>query len=391
MFDSNLKDNNNDFNITKNNHNFLEYLLRVFACIDVIATLIIGMSSILLPNLQTTFFKKEPIIVFLFIGILFLIILSLSPVVKNKIFTIIRLIIGSIITLFLSYCTLLFIIWYFKNIEGSFDFRIFSFTKKASFDDKISLYHTMTSQMLNAIQQENPAMAEYLSKSPSLYNPPTIKIMQTSYNLIPDLVQKTILMEKANYDLYMQNMINVAKTSNYSSSSSSTYFKWTCVILGGVIVIYGIYYMGGFTSLADITKKGFNSLVGTQNEIIKTSVQLKKDAILDTQVETTFKYLIEKLSTLSHQISLLQNTNGNLTEKINILSTQIVSLTNKNSIHEELITRCIDLINKVIRPCIQSTFSGLNSIDSDTGTLILKSLTPEQHDFILTISKLIFT
>lgn len=140
-----------------------------------------------------------------------------------------------------------------------------------------------------------------------------------------------------------------------------------------------------------MTKQGFTQLVGTQTEVIKTATQLKKDSILDCKVETTIKFLIDKISILSDQISVLRNANFNLTEKINTLSTQINLLNQKNSVHDELLARCVELINKVIRPCIQSTFSGLNSMDSDTGAIILKSLTPEQHDFILTVSKLIFT
>lgn len=340
----------------------------IFTIVDIIATVSIGLFTLLAPDLTITAFKKEQGIVILLIIVGTMILLSIRPLTTKIQFFNVRIILGLILTIVILYMTFSFLQWYFFNIEGTFSFRFLSFEKRASFEKKLDLYKSLTSQMIDLINQKNTKLALYLEQSPRIMNPNTSIIMHTAYNAIPALAEKAIHTEVAAYEKMISN-INKSANGLPSDFNAWYYLK---IISFVAITTLGVYLLFSYGDLASKVKKGFGYLENTQEELKKVVVQSATDALLAKQVNQDIINLSDITTKLVSNVETLSNTMASIDE----LKGTVLRLT--------------FLVNNVIRPCMRSIFLGIKHVDSSIYESILKNLNSEQKDFMTGVSKLIF-
>lgn len=350
-----------------NSNNFFNVSIKIFAILDIITTVLIGLFSLLAPNLQVSIFKKEPTLVILIIIVLIMIGLSFRPLTKHILVNSFRFIFGVAITSFILYSCFIFLNWYLNNMEGTFSYRFLTFTKKASLEEKLELYTTLLTQMIEAIKNTHPACGTYIEKSISIYNPSTVKLMSTPYNLIPELAENNILLAKANYYEMINKVTTVPKMHNSNILKQIT--LWTFV---GICALTGAYFIWNFNAISTLTgylKKTLGNLSDTQTEVLKMASQLRKDVLTDLKASEDFLVLCTVTTKLIKRVTTLEQGVGFFTTEM---------------------SNTVNLLQTVIRPCIQATFVGVKTIHPDIASIVFQSLSPEQKDYIAATSKIIF-
>jgi hypothetical protein len=350
-------------NITTTNPIYSQSVI-IFTIIDIIATFLVGMTTLLAPNISVQVFKKEPTMVILFIILMLMIILSFRPLRIRPTYNLFRIIFNFFVTLVILYTTYTLCIWYTTNVEGTFSYRFLVLTKKASLDDKLSLYNLMVSQIIDALRATDNSLATFLEKAPSIYN--TTKLSVTAYKDIPILVEQTIMFETANYKKMISNITATTKTHSYSPINFWTLTKWVFVGVATIAVVYCLYSVN---SLGDSLKKGLEIQKHTQTEMIEALQTIRSDAILNAGTDKNLASLSGILLYMNDQLHYLT-----------------VKVTNLSTFQE----RAVHLINAVIRPSIQATFVGIKDIKKETANTILSSLNEEQRRFITATSSIIF-
>lgn len=346
-------------------------IIMIFTILDIVVTLGIGFFTLLAPGLTITVFKREPTLFLLVIIIAFMVILSAKPLVKKIQFFIIRLILGTIITLFILYSSYSFLTWYFLNIEGTFDFRFLTFTKTASLEDKMNYYHTAVASLIETIRSKDSMLAKFLEQNPAVMNPNRGVFMRTSFELMPQLAQQNISAETYKYlEMMKQLSKQVEKSDLYF------YLKIFGIIAGSVLTFYFLYQFNVLETFFKKVKKGWELLGKTQDEMKKLSNQLIKDSKTNLSLELDFKKMNDLVSAIGIELKNITLESATTLAKTDTLVLQM--------------ERAIQLINQVIRPCMQSLFVGFKTISNDEYLIILKSLTKEQKDFLTPVSSLIF-
>jgi len=255
-----LKDNR--FFIQSTNPIYSQAVI-IFTVIDMLATAIIGLSTLMAPNLSVQIFKKEPTMVILFIIVAIMIGLSFRRFTTKPIFNLARFIISFVITIFIIYTTYSLFVWYTSNVEGIFSYRFLVLTKKASLEDKISFYNLLVSQMIDALRVNDNSLAAFLEKAPSIYNAPKLNI--TPYHDIPALVEQTIMAETINYKKMIANVkaTNVHNGNSIYPITFKTVALWFSVGLLAIGVVYCLYSMD---SLKGMLKKSLELQQDTQTQ-----------------------------------------------------------------------------------------------------------------------------
>ncbi len=347
---------------------FIQNILHIFALADILATLFIGCYSILSPNVAITINKEPLIIVVVFSCLVIFIILCFKPFIKSIIYNTIRIIIVLFLTAILFYTLYSLFKWSQNTVEGLFNTYLLSAKKTASFEDKIVLYNTITQQFIEKIACTNAPLADYLCKSPTVLSPPSLKIMQTSYQDIIILADQMISLETMKYAKHIENIKHTAKIAD----SSYSYSKLILISAGTIVVIaisYYLYSSGVGSKLTDLLSKGFNSVVKTQEFNERGVLQARKDNLLNTIADTDLSSLSSAIKKIN--VGLSQNNNN-----IDLITIQA-------NIADGHIAHLIHLVNNVIRPSIQVVFRGLEAVDNETASIILHSLTIEQQNFLL--------
>lgn len=91
-------------NITTTNPIYSQSVI-IFTIIDIIATFLVGMTTLLAPNISVQVFKKEPTMVILFIILMLMIILSFRPLRIRPTYNLFRIIFNFFVTLVILYTT----------------------------------------------------------------------------------------------------------------------------------------------------------------------------------------------------------------------------------------------------------------------------------------------
>jgi hypothetical protein len=309
--------------VIKKENTKINHIITIFAILDIIATILIGLFTIFAPNLNITIFKKEPTMVVLILVVLVMITLSLRPLIRKTTVVLIRLFIGLFLTIFLSYAIFLFIKWYIFNIEGVFTFRFLSFSKKASLENKLELFNLLVYQMVDIIRQTKPQLADFLIKSPSIIQPSTFSLMNTPYKAIQEFAENSITTEKQNYQR-MLDKLNASTEVVQTTSDISYYIKGALIVTAVVVVGVLIYYYAP-DSLTSAFKKTTVNLASTQDQLVKTTSRLAVDAAASVGVN-------QDMITITNVVSSLKETN--LAQQIQI-------------------DRLSHLMNKTVRPIVQ--------------------------------------
>lgn len=240
--------------------------------------------------------------------------------------------------------------WYMNTVEGTFSFWFLSVIKQADLQQKLELYHQMLPDCIAAVKINNTQLGIFLEGHPEIQNPPAHTLMQTSYQAIPELLEKLL---KAECTAYQQRLDNI--TNNVQRKDTTPYLKYglmLCVSIGACL--YALYY---FNNTAVTVKQGLK-LLGTTQE---------KTALICDNAANTAKHLQEIESSLI----------GAFTQ-IKTLATHIETL-------EKTSKTITTIINSTIRPTLALLYT-----QQGANLKIIKEMNTDAYDFLTVTSKLIF-